>query len=821
MCSALSRRLRLGTLIVAISAPLVDGCGGDGGTDVVLPSLTITTATSGVELDPDGYTLQVDNLAPRSIGLEATVTFDRLAEGPHTVALSGLASNCAAQGENPRTVSVSTTAAPTVAFSVVCGPTNGTLEVVTATTGPEPDADGFTVMIDGTNRGSIAPGATVSYAGLTAGMHTVDLEGVAPNCQAVGDHPLGVAVEPGETARVSFTITCAATTGALGITISGLPGGTGAAVTVTGPGGFSRSLSTGGTLSAVAPGRYTVSAANVVSGSTTYTPSIARPTVDVVAGSTAAVTVSYTAVANITLNLRIDGLYITQSTQTYGSSVPLVAGREAYLRVFVVANESNSSRPRVRVRVTSSGASAQSFTIEAPGSSTPTRVQEGTLGSSWNLRLPGSVIQSGLSVSAEVDPNTAIAESNESDNRFPASGSKGLIVRSVPAARIRFVSVQQGSNAPGNVSAGNTAQLMALARRMYPLNAVDVDVHTSVFTASTPLEANGAGWNQVLSDLDALRVSDGSDRTYFGIAKLTYGRQAGLVGLAFQGLPTALGWDDSGDAPRVVAHELGHTWDRMHTVCGNPPPGSIDLLYPYPAGQIGVTGLDVTTTDAKAASSPDIMGYCFQDPWISDYNYQAVMGFRATSTGAARVAGTPQASLLVWGRIVDGRPVLEPAFEIVTRPSLPRRPGPYTVTGTATDGSRLFSLSFAAAMAADDARGSGHFAFAVPLDRASAVRLAELRLSGPGGIVTQAGKAAGLRMGATVTPVARREGQSVVIQWNASVHPTIMVRDPETGELLSFARGGQARLLTNRNELDLVFSDGVKSQRVRLAISRS
>ena len=76
-------------------------------------------------------------------------------------------------------------------------------------------------------------------------------------------------------------------------------------------------------------------------------------------------------------------------------------------------------------------------------------------------------------------------------------------------------------------------------------------------------------------------------------------------------------------------------------------------------------------------------------------------------------------------------------------------------------------------------------------------------------------------MGTSVAPVARREGPSVMIQWNAAVHPTIMVRDSETGEVLSFARGGQARVLTAGNELELVLSDGVKSQRVRLAISRS
>jgi hypothetical protein len=48
----------------------------------------------------------------------------------------------------------------------------------------------------------------------------------------------------------------------------------------------------------------------------------------------------------------------------------------------------------------------------------------------------------------------------------------------------------------------------------------------------------------------------------------------------------------------------------------------------------------------------------------------------------------------------------------------------------------------------------------------------------------------------------------------------IMVRDPETGEVLSFARGGDVRIWTGKGELDLVASDGVRSQRLRRAISR-
>jgi len=39
----------------------------------------------------------------------------------------------------------------------------------------------------------------------------------------------------------------------------------------------------------------------------------------------------------------------------------------------------------------------------------------------------------------------------------------------------------------------------------------------------------------------------------------------------------------------------------------------------------------------------------------------------------------------------------------------------------------------------------------------------------------------------------------------------VMVRDAATGEIISFARGGAARLWTHGTNFELHFSDGVKS----------
>ena len=45
----------------------------------------------------------------------------------------------------------------------------------------------------------------------------------------------------------------------------------------------------------------------------------------------------------------------------------------------------------------------------------------------------------------------------------------------------------------------------------------------------------------------------------------------------------------------------------------------------------------------------------------------------------------------------------------------------------------------------------------------------------------------------------------------------ILVRDPDTGEVLPFARGGRAeRAVTDKRNLDLLVSDGVRSRPARV-----
>ena len=83
------------------------------------------------------------------------------------------------------------------------------------------------------------------------------------------------------------------TTGGLTVTVAGLPSGQIAAVTVTGPGGFSQALTATQTLSGLAPGTYTVAAASVSGAQGTWAPGTASSSATVVAGSSTSATVTY------------------------------------------------------------------------------------------------------------------------------------------------------------------------------------------------------------------------------------------------------------------------------------------------------------------------------------------------------------------------------------------------------------------------------------------------------------------------------------------------------------------------------------------------
>lgn len=74
----------------------------------VTANIEVTAATSGADLDPNGYVLLVDDEPAGTLAANETATIEQLGPGDHTVRLIGVATNCTVSGDNPRTLSVTT-----------------------------------------------------------------------------------------------------------------------------------------------------------------------------------------------------------------------------------------------------------------------------------------------------------------------------------------------------------------------------------------------------------------------------------------------------------------------------------------------------------------------------------------------------------------------------------------------------------------------------------------------------------------------------------------------------------------------------------------
>jgi hypothetical protein len=502
--------------------------------------------------------------------------------------------------------------------------------------------------------------------------------------------------------------------------------------------------------------------------------------------------------------------YITQSTQDRDGSVPLVAGRDAMVRVFVVAQQPNSLQPDVRVRLYHGSELVHTVVIPANAPGIPSSVDQGSMTTSWNARIEGRLIQPGLRLLVDVDPGGSLVPAAT----FPADASpRPLTVAALPPLRARLIPIHQTSTGlTGRVDPTNVESFLELARKIYPYQEHDVELGAVFTTAVAPLEPGGAFWPELVSQLDAARVAEGSSRYWYGVVRLPYSG-GGVAGIA-AGVPsrTALGADVFPGAEEIYAHELGHNWGRYHAPCGGA--GGNDPNYPYPQGMIGAHGMDVETGELKRpASFTDIMGYCIASWWISDYTFRHVFYHRVQEAGAAAL--TAQPALLVWGRTDNGRLILEPAFDVNVPPELPRASGPYTLHGLDAAGQVLFGFSFAGSPIPDVAGDHRHFAFAVPLSAQQRSRLASLRLTGRGGQARRDAFPKSAAMDTQARPPApslrRHAEETVSVQWDAAEYPAVMFRDVRDGAVLGFGRGGEALLLTRDRELELVMSDGVRS----------
>src|ERR1051326_7748659 len=629
--------------------------------------------------------------------LARTDTLDNLVPGIYTIDADSIVSNANVYAPNPLVMNVSISAGSHPSKKVSYSLASGALQVVV---NGLPTGMAAAVTLTGPG-GVFVPGtATTTVRGLVPGSYTISAHQGTPGAPLYTPAPLvqtasvsknlnpvvksvtyaltasaptsgltvGISGLPAGTAgSASASVIYSASAGALAVTITGLPSGIAAGVSVTGPGGVSRTVTASSTLTDLVAGTYTVAASSVTSGTTTYTAAPQTQSPAVTTGATGSAAVAYSATSGGgSLDFTVNGAYLVQATQRYDGSVPLVAGRAAYLRVFVLANQPNTASPDVRVRLFNGSTLLQTYSLSAPAAGVPTAVDESSLARSWNVMVPAALVQPGLKVLADVDPNGAFAESDESNNQFPVTGTPAAVdVRSLSTFVLRFVPVlQQVNGLQGNVTTSNAETYLSDLKSMLPIGAYSVDVR-SVYTTTAPAldagNSNGA-WSTIINEVYALRNADASGRYYYGVVRTGY--TSGVAGLGYVGgsAHTAIGWDWSSSAANVMAHELGHNLGRQHAPCGGA--SGTDPAYPYSGGSIGVFGLDLATLQIQLPGLGDLMGYC-HPKWISDYNWNAMIGYRQASLMNVQAAGDIGGEgLLIWGRVTPGGIVLEPAFKV-------------------------------------------------------------------------------------------------------------------------------------------------------------
>ena len=419
--------------------------------------------------------------------------------------------------------------------------------------------------------------------------------------------------------------------------------------------------------------------------------------------------------------------YLVQAVQSRTFPVPLVAGKPALLRVFPTAARAAGARvPAIRARFFVDGREAHVEYVPGKSEAIPARVDEGSLATSVSAEIPGSVVQPGLEMVVEVDPDGTLDPALGVARRIPVTGRLAVDVRALPPLELTvvpFLWAQAPDSSILTAVQGMAADprghaLLADVRALLPVGALEVAAHEPVLSSSNDAR-------RLMEETEAIRALEGGGGHYLGTMA---GPVTGPSGTAF--LPGRAGFS----IPRsgTIAHELGHNLGLHHAPCGGA--GDPDPSFPHPDGSAGAWGYDFARGELVGPTTPDLMSYCGPPDGISDYHFANALRYRLFEARAAvKPAAAPERSLLLWGGAdADGAPFLNPAFIVEAPPALPDSAGAYTLTGGTAGGTELFSFRFAMPHAADGDGGSG-FAFVLPAEPGWAGDLGSITLAGPGG----------------------------------------------------------------------------------------
>ena len=445
--------------------------------------------------------------------------------------------------------------------------------------------------------------------------------------------------------------------------------------------------------------------------------------------------------------------YLTQAVQSLDNPVPLIAGESALLRVFVTTGgrEIDVEIPLVRASFYNDGVLVHSIDLPSKPRSVPFEIDEGMAKNSANVLVPASVVEPGLEMVIEIDPDGTLDDAYGIGIRLPETGRMSVEVRDVPPLHLTMVPFLWYDQPDRTIlrkieTLTPEDDLFWPTRDLLPVRDLELNVRDYVWTSVDPVFEN---IGEIARETRAIYALDGANGHYMGVLRDIRGGIGSL-----RGRTSVVSLDDSN-----IAHELGHNLGLSHALCisgfflsPEEVLTDVDPRYPYDGGSIGVWGYDSEGRTGNISSDhffeygtipgkvvdpvffKDLMGYCFFE-WISDYHFTKALEYRLTEEAVdTTTMAASSRSVFVWGGVdTNGDLVLEPAFAVEGGASISSEHGPYRITGLDNEGRVLFSVGFAMDELEDsDVRA---FAFALPMKPSWEDRLSRIELSGPEGMV--------------------------------------------------------------------------------------
>jgi hypothetical protein len=317
------------------------------------------------------------------------------------------------------------------------------------------------------------------------------------------------------------------------------------------------------------------------------------------------------------------------------TNAPVIAHRPALVRVFVKAIA--RTRPKIEGELRVKRAGKDDLVLKDSGKRILPELDDSAMEQTLNFAIDADDMTADASFSVKVgtklDSGDVVA--------FPADGSTAPFNAKTASQqlKVKFVPVTYEAD-PGASLTPDLADMASLKEtlyKMYPVASVDITVRQPL-KWSTPVKADGPGWDTLLSGVMQLRRADKADRDVYYVGVFTpketidqfCDKGSCILGVAPQadelnvGMRAALvlGYKSRG-AGSTLAQELAHAMGRAHAPCGNPK--AIDDAFPYGNGGIGVWGYDIVKKSLldPADRYRDFMSYC-GPTWTSDYTFSGI-----------------------------------------------------------------------------------------------------------------------------------------------------------------------------------------------------